>query len=62
MSRKNSVKNSAQELLMAAMVKNVSEVMLNALPNFWRIAKDFVEGRFRRVMTISLGNAGLQNN
>ncbi|KAH9923300.1 exocyst complex component Sec5-domain-containing protein [Amylocystis lapponica] len=29
-------------------VIEISEVMLSSLPNFWRIAKDFMEGRFKR--------------
>jgi exocyst complex component 2 len=31
------------------MVKNVSEVMISALPNFWRISKSFLDGKFKRV-------------
>lgn len=31
------------------MVKNVSEAMLTPLPNFWRISKSFIDGRFRKV-------------
>ncbi|KAI5888789.1 uncharacterized protein SCHCODRAFT_02637716 [Schizophyllum commune H4-8] len=31
-----------------AMVKAVSEVLLTSLPNFWRIAKSFMDGRFKR--------------
>ncbi|KAH7926246.1 hypothetical protein BV22DRAFT_1087398 [Leucogyrophana mollusca] len=30
------------------MVKNVSEIMLASLPNFWRIGKSFLEGKFKR--------------
>src|ERR1700690_3801171 len=30
------------------MIKNVSEVMLSALPNFWRISKSFLDGKFKR--------------
>ncbi|KZT10260.1 uncharacterized protein LAESUDRAFT_721596 [Laetiporus sulphureus 93-53] len=30
------------------MVKNVSEVMLSSLPNFWRIAKAFLEGKLKK--------------
>ncbi|KAL4068578.1 exocyst complex component Sec5-domain-containing protein [Scleroderma yunnanense] len=30
------------------MVKNVSEVLLSLLPNFWKIAKSFLEGKFKR--------------
>ncbi|KAI0371254.1 hypothetical protein BV20DRAFT_1120669 [Pilatotrama ljubarskyi] len=31
-----------------AMVKNVSEAMLTPLPNFWRISKAFMDGRYRK--------------
>lgn len=31
------------------MVKNVSEVVLTSLPNFWRISRAFIEGKFRKV-------------
>lgn len=31
------------------MVKNISETMLANLPNFWKIAKGFMEGRYRKV-------------
>ena len=31
------------------MVKNVSEAMLTPLPNFWRISKSFMEGRYKKV-------------
>ncbi|KIK99659.1 hypothetical protein PAXRUDRAFT_8739 [Paxillus rubicundulus Ve08.2h10] len=30
------------------MVKNVSEILLSSLPNFWKIAKSFIEGKFKR--------------
>ncbi|PIL27676.1 hypothetical protein GSI_10828 [Ganoderma sinense ZZ0214-1] len=30
------------------MVKNVSEAMLIPLPNFWRISKSFMEGRYKK--------------
>lgn len=33
------------------MVKNVSEVMLTSLPNFWRIARGFLEGKLKKVNT-----------
>ncbi|KAA1476584.1 hypothetical protein DENSPDRAFT_807414 [Dentipellis sp. KUC8613] len=36
------------------LVKSVSEVMMTALPNFWRIAKGFFEGRFKKT---SLGSS-----
>ncbi|OCH93951.1 hypothetical protein OBBRIDRAFT_789821 [Obba rivulosa] len=31
-----------------AMVKNLSEAMLSSLPNFWKIAKSFLDGRYRK--------------
>ncbi|TFY80240.1 hypothetical protein EWM64_g3773 [Hericium alpestre] len=30
------------------MIKSVSEAMMSALPNFWRIAKGFFDGRFKK--------------
>ncbi|KAI0777231.1 exocyst complex component Sec5-domain-containing protein [Trametes elegans] len=36
-----------------SMVKNVSEAMLTPLPNFWRISKSFMEGRYRKNVTSS---------
>ncbi|KAH9849599.1 exocyst complex component Sec5-domain-containing protein [Lenzites betulinus] len=30
------------------LVKNVSEAMLTPLPNFWRISKSFMEGRYKK--------------
>jgi hypothetical protein len=35
--------------LILDMVKNVSEAMLSQLPTFWKIAKSFQEGKFKRV-------------
>ncbi|OCB87790.1 hypothetical protein A7U60_g5113 [Sanghuangporus baumii] len=31
------------------MVKNVSEAMLSSLPNFWRIAKEYMDGKYKKV-------------
>jgi esterase/lipase superfamily enzyme len=31
------------------MVKNVSDVMMSTLPNFWKIAKGFLDGKYRKV-------------
>jgi exocyst complex component 2 len=31
------------------LVKNISEIMMSALPNFWKIAKGFLDGKYRRV-------------
>ena len=46
-----SAKSSGEPVWIAilAMVKAVSEVLLTSLPNFWRIAKSFMDGRFKRV-------------
>ncbi|KZT28105.1 hypothetical protein NEOLEDRAFT_1233888 [Neolentinus lepideus HHB14362 ss-1] len=30
------------------LIKNVSEVMLTALPNFWRISKGYIDGKFKK--------------
>ncbi|KAI0646515.1 exocyst complex component Sec5-domain-containing protein [Trametes meyenii] len=35
------------------MVKNISEAMLTPLPNFWRISKSFMEGRYKKNTSIS---------
>jgi exocyst complex component 2 len=34
------------------MVKNISEVVVSSLPNFWKIARSFLEGKFKRVRVI----------
>jgi len=31
------------------MIKNMSETLLSSLPNFWKIARSFIEGKFKRV-------------
>ena len=31
------------------MVKNISEVMMSSLPNFWKIAKGFLDGKYKKV-------------
>jgi exocyst complex component 2 len=31
------------------MVKNLSEIVSNSLPNFWKIAKLYMEGKFKKV-------------
>ncbi|KAI9508088.1 exocyst complex component Sec5-domain-containing protein [Russula earlei] len=30
------------------LVKNISEIMMAALPNFWKIAKNFLDGKYRK--------------
>ncbi|EIW55516.1 uncharacterized protein TRAVEDRAFT_73389 [Trametes versicolor FP-101664 SS1] len=35
------------------LVKNVSEAMLTPLPNFWRISKSFMDGRYRKTVPTS---------
>ena len=32
-----------------SMVKGLSEVMLSALPNFWKISKNFLDGKYKKV-------------
>lgn len=32
-----------------SLVKNVSEVMLTSLPNFWKISRAFLDGKFKKV-------------
>lgn len=32
-----------------ALVKNLSEVVLQSLPGFWRVAKAFMDGKFKKV-------------
>lgn len=31
------------------MVKAVSEVLLSSLPNFWKIARSYIDGKYKRV-------------
>ncbi|KIL63509.1 hypothetical protein M378DRAFT_164391 [Amanita muscaria Koide BX008] len=38
------------------MVKTVSEAMLSALPSFWRISKNFMEGKYRKKQESSGGS------
>ena len=50
-----SAKSSGEPVWIAilAMVKAVSEVLLTSLPNFWRIAKAHMDGKYRRAGTSS---------
>lgn len=32
------------------MVKNVSEIMMSSLSNFWKISKAFIDGKYRKVI------------
>ena len=34
------------------LVKNLSEVMLGALPNFWKISKGFLDGKYKKVRLV----------
>lgn len=34
-------------------MKNDSEVMLSNLPNFWRIGKGYIDGRFKKVHSVA---------
>lgn len=39
------------------MNKNMSETLLSSLPNFWKIARSFIEGKFKRVcLTLDHGD------
>lgn len=31
------------------LVKNISEVLLSSLPNFWKISKNFIDGKYKKV-------------
>jgi exocyst complex component 2 len=31
------------------LVKNLSEVILTTVPNFWKIAKNYTEGKYKKV-------------
>jgi len=35
------------------MARSLSEALLTSLPSFWKIAKDYMDGRFKRVITTS---------
>ncbi|KAF8634820.1 hypothetical protein AX17_004072 [Amanita inopinata Kibby_2008] len=35
------------------MIKSVNEVMLNTLPNFWKISRSFMEGKYRKTQGLS---------
>ena len=36
-------------LTILSLVKNLSEVLVNSLPVFWRVAKGYTEGRLKKV-------------
>ncbi|KAI0340406.1 hypothetical protein BDW22DRAFT_1360370 [Trametopsis cervina] len=36
-----------------AMVKNISEVMLSSLPSFWKISRAFLDGKFKRNISVA---------
>ncbi|KAF8633062.1 hypothetical protein AX15_001537 [Amanita polypyramis BW_CC] len=38
------------------MIKAISEAMVNALPNFWKISKNFMEGKYRKKQETSGGS------
>ncbi|PFH47085.1 hypothetical protein AMATHDRAFT_68442 [Amanita thiersii Skay4041] len=38
------------------MIKNVSEAMLNTLPSFWKISKNFMEGKYRKNQGVTTGS------
>lgn len=37
------------------LVKSLSDVITSSLPNFWKIAKDYMEGKFKKVRLVDLG-------
>lgn len=43
------------------LVKNLSETVLSALPNFWRIATSFMDGKLKKVRASLLLNVSLTN-
>ena len=36
------------------LVKSLSDVLTSSLPHFWKIAKDYTEGKFRKVRVTGL--------
>lgn len=34
------------------MIKSLQEVLLSSLPNFWRVARDFTDGKFKKVWRV----------
>ena len=36
------------------LVKSLSDVLTSSLPNFWKVAKDYMDGKFRKVRVIDL--------
>lgn len=37
------------------LVKSLSDVLTSSLPNFWKIAKDYMDGKFRKVRLLNFG-------
>lgn len=37
---------------MHEMVKDLSEIVVHSLPNFWRIAKNYMDGRYKKVRAL----------
>ncbi|PPR03648.1 hypothetical protein CVT24_007762 [Panaeolus cyanescens] len=37
------------------MVKNISDAMISSLPNFWKISKNFIDGKYKKNFTASSG-------
>ena len=31
------------------MIKNISDAMISSLPNFWKISKNFIDGKYKKV-------------
>lgn len=48
-------------LAILGLVKSVSEVISTSLPSFWKVGKDFLEGRFKKVSHFCLSSSCLCN-
>ena len=40
--------------LIFELVRNLSEVLLQTLPSFWKVAKGYMDGKYRKVCRINL--------
>jgi exocyst complex component 2 len=41
-------------LAILALVKNLSDVLVNSLPVFWKVAKGFIDGSLKKVRIIPM--------
>ncbi|KAH9477787.1 Exocyst complex component SEC5B [Psilocybe cubensis] len=44
------------------MIKNISEAMLSSLPSFWKIAKGFMDGKFKKPANPPAGTSGTRRS